>query len=232
MQSKHVLERQLLTLSTVSALLFALLGIGLGLWMGSLVILFDGAYSLVSLGLTLVSLLAALYLTRSKLAKNSRQSQTIEAAVIAFKGLAITLMCIVSMVSALQAILAGGREVSTDLALLFGVINLLGCAATYSVLVKKGKRAESALVQAESKQWLMDSVISAAVLLGFVVAASLNQLGLNEYAVYADPLMVIIASVYFIIVPVKMVFEALTQLHIVYGDDASRYQTMAHNQSR
>ena len=52
-------ENLALTLSAVGAGLFALAGITWGLWVDSLVIIFDGAYSLISLGLSLLSLYAA-----------------------------------------------------------------------------------------------------------------------------------------------------------------------------
>ncbi|MGF1700379.1 cation transporter [Photobacterium makurazakiensis] len=215
--TKHTvvsLERKLLQFSTVSAFIFALLGIGLGLWMNSLVIVFDGAYSFISLSLTIISLIAASYI-HSPVRKNAkRDAAFIEPAVIAFKGLVITLMCVVSFYSAVLAIMSGGREVNTGLALLFGVINVIGCCASYWVLKKYGKRANSALVDAESKQWLMDTVISGAVMVGFVVASLLVVVGHAQYAAYADPAMVVIASIYFVIVPIKMMFGALKELKL------------------
>ncbi|WP_105189176.1 cation transporter [Pseudoalteromonas sp. T1lg48] len=210
------LERKLLTFSTASALVFALMGIGLGVWMGSLVILFDGAYSLVSLLLTTLSLTAAWYIRSPRKHRNTSHSNLIEPAVIAFKGFAITLMCGASFISAVLAIFAGGREVNTGLALVFGVINLVGCVGTYWLLAKRGRQTKSALIEAESKQWLMDSVISAAVMAGFIIASLLSYAGLTEYAVFADPVMVVIASVYFTLVPIKMTQGALRQLFTVY----------------
>ncbi|MEM0514874.1 cation transporter [Pseudoalteromonas sp. YIC-827] len=210
------LEKKLLTFSTASALVFALMGIGLGVWMGSLVILFDGAYSLVSLFLTIISLAAAWYIRSPKAGQNNANINLIEPAVIAFKGFAITLMCGASFVSAVLAILAGGREVDTGLALVFAVINLVGCLATYWLLAKRGSKTKSALIEAESKQWLMDSVISAAVMAGFIIASLLSYAGLAKYAVFADPMMVVIASAYFTLVPLKMMQGALRQLITVY----------------
>lgn len=217
MQCNVSLERKLLQLSTVSALLFALMGIGLGVWMGSLVIVFDGAYSLVSLTLTVLSLAAASYI-RSPKARHNDNVKMIEPAVIAIKGLVITLMCGLSLASAVAAIIAGGREVNTGLALAFGVVNIIGCMATYWIMKTKGEKTGSALIKAESKQWLMDTVISAAVMMGFVVATALVYLGLGEYAVYADPAMVIIASLYFVVVPAKMVVGAVKTLRQLVRD--------------
>lgn len=218
MPSNHSLEKKLLTFSVLSALLFALMGIGLGVWMGSLVILFDGTYSLVSLLLSALSLVAAWYISSAKTRRTNPRKELIEPIVIAIKGFAISLMCVASFTAAVQAILAGGREVDTGLALAFGIINVAGCLGTYWILAKRSKQSQSALLDAESKQWLMDTVISAAVMAGFVLAAVLTHIGFSHYALYADPMMVILASLYFIIVPVKMTLGALSELHTIYAN--------------
>ena len=205
------LERKLLQFSTFSALLFALLGIGFGLWMGSLVILFDGAYSLISLALTVMSLAAAAYI-RSPQRRDADKAGYVEQLVIAIKGLVITAMCGISLISAVSAIIEGGRNIDTGLALLFGLINVLGCLATYWVMKKHGRSADSNLVEAECKQWLMDTVISGAVMVGFVLATLRQQFGLAAYAAYADPVMVVLASVYFVVVPLKMAVGAIKEL--------------------
>lgn len=206
------LERKLLHFSTLFALLFAVMGISLGAWIGSLVIVFDGAYSLVSLFLTLVSVAAASYIHKPRKHPSAINITKVEPMVIAFKGLVITLMCCISFASAIEAIMNGGRDVNTGVALIFGVINVLGCIGAYWLMVKKGKRANSGLVDAEAKQWLMDTVISIAVMIGFVLAKILSLTEYQSYAVYADPVMVIIVSIYFIIVPLKMTYEAIQQL--------------------
>ncbi|MEO2279563.1 cation transporter [Pseudoalteromonas pernae] len=231
MPSNHSLEKKLLTFSTLSALLFALMGIGLGVWMGSLVILFDGAYSFVSLLLTMLSLGAAWYINAPKAKRSNPHIDLVEPLVIAIKGFAITLMCVASFTSAVFAIMAGGREVDTGLALVFGVINLAGCLGTYWVLAKRGKQSKSALIEAESKQWLMDSVISAAVMAGFVLASILTYAGLSHYAVYADPIMVVMASVYFTVVPLKMMFGALSEAYDIYSKNTGAFGNTAQKAS-
>ncbi|TMP85509.1 cation transporter [Pseudoalteromonas ruthenica] len=202
--------QKLLLFSCISALLLALLGLILGLWLDSLVILFDGAYSLVSVLLTAISLLTAAYLNSPSSRRRALLSQRLPAIVIAFKGFVIALMCSVSFISALLAMMDGGRTINTAAALLFGVINLLACIGAYTVI--KAQASASALVIAETKQWFMDAVISAAVIAGFFIAALLTYFDLSVYAAYADPIMVIVASVYFIVVPVKMMLAALKQL--------------------
>lgn len=206
------LERKLLQISTLSSFLFATVGIGFGLWMGSLVILFDGAYSLVSLFLTSISLCAAIWIRHPKAQSSLITVEKIEPLVIAFKGFVITAMCMVSFHSAVEDLLNGGQPVNADLTVWFGIWNFVGCFACYRALRVMGKKAHSALVDAESKQWSMDTVISASVLLGFAIALVLVVLGDTVDAAYVDPIMVILASLYFGVMPIKMVIQAIKTL--------------------
>ncbi|MGR6859269.1 cation transporter [Aliivibrio salmonicida] len=206
-------ERRLLIVSIFSALLFAMIGIALGSLIHSLVIIFDGIYSLVSLGLTLVSLMAVMYIRKDEIAKDIKRVKVIESSVILLKGIAITLMCVLSFISAVQAIMEGGREVNTGIALAFGVFSMIGCYTSYWLMKTQGEEVNSALIDAEAKQWLMDTVISAAVFVGFMIAKLLLLTSYAHYAQLADPVMVVLASIYFIIVPVKMILSSAKQLH-------------------
>lgn len=219
MSCEYTNECNLLKFSTFACFCFAALGIGLGLWAGSMVIVFDGAYSLVSLVLSLMALAASMYIRKpaGKAGKkvkpvSKRKAAVIESLVVLTKGLVVGVVCLVSFASAMQAMFDGGREVNAGFALVFGIINVVGCLATYMAVRKQSGKRPSAILKAESSQWLMDTVISAAVLVGFLVAAGLMMTGLEEYAVYADPMMVILASVYFATVPVQMISESAKKL--------------------
>lgn len=224
MSSEYTNERNLLKFSTFACLCFAALGIGLGLWAGSMVIVFDGAYSLVGLALSLLALAASSYIRKPASKTNgkpvsAKRAAVIESLVVLVKGLVIAVVCIVSLLSAIQSLFEGGREVNAGFALVFGIVNVVGCLATYFAVSKHAGKRPSAILKAESSQWLMDTVISAAVLVGFVVATVLMMTGFSEYAVYADPVMVILASVYFATVPVKMIRESGSKLWAVYQAD-------------
>ncbi|MFP3976526.1 MULTISPECIES: cation diffusion facilitator family transporter [Marinobacter] len=205
-------ENMALSLSAVAAGLFALAGITWGLWIDSLVILFDGAYSLVSLLLSLLSLYAARIIRRPASKEYPFGRGAVEPLVIAIKGLVITLVCVLSLASAIAAMLEGGRAVSADKALVFAGVSVLGCAAVWVYLKWAERRQSSGLLVAEQGQWFMDSVLSAAVLMGFGIAWWLEQSAWSAWAVYADPVMMIAISAYFIIVPVKMTVGAVREL--------------------
>jgi len=205
-------ENMALTLSAVAAAVFALMGISWGLWIGSLVILFDGAYSLVSVALSLLSLYAARVVRRPACPKYPFGRGAIEPLVIAVKGLVIALVCLLSLVSAGIAIAEGGRTVSADLAMVFAAVSVVVCLAVWLYLSWVSQQRRSGLLVAEARQWLMDTVLSAAVLVGFGVGAWLEQTAWSHLAVYADPVMMVLISGYFILVPIKMTAGAVREL--------------------
>lgn len=205
-------ENMALSVSAVAAALFATAGISWGLWIDSLVILFDGAYSLVSLLLSLLSLYAARIVRRPANEDYPFGRGAVEPLVIAVKGLVITLVCVLSLAAAIAALLEGGRAVSADKALVFAGASVLGCAGVWLYLRWAQCGRSSGLVVAEQRQWFMDSVLSAAVLLGFGIAWWLEQGAWFAWAVYADPVMMIIISAYFIFIPVKMTVGAVREL--------------------
>ncbi|MDD1793205.1 cation transporter [Enterovibrio sp. ZSDZ42] len=226
MSCEYAKERNLLKFSSFACFCFAALGVGIGLWAGSMAIVFDGAYSLVSLFLSLMALGATVYIgngtgknRKSGKRVSAQKAEVIESLVVLIKGLAVSVVCVVSFASAFEAMFNGGREVNAGSALIFGVVNLVGCFVCYFFVKSRAGKQASTILKAETSQWLMDTVISAAVLVGFIIAASMMASGYAEYAVYADPIMVILASVYFATVPVKMVGDSTKRLWAIYQED-------------
>ncbi|WP_070966014.1 cation transporter [Vibrio sonorensis] len=205
-------ENRILGFSALLASGFAVGGLVLGLLVGSLVIVFDGVYSLVSLLLTLLSLAVSKYISAPSSNYFPFGKAVLEPVVIAIKGSVILLVVSYSLYSAVVAMFNGGREVDPSLATLFGVINVLGCGYAWWYIARKSKRFSSGLIDAEAKQWQMDTLLSVAVTLGFVVAWLVSLSPFSAYAVYADPIMMIVMSFYFVKVPAQMVIDSLKEL--------------------
>ncbi|MEX0335752.1 cation diffusion facilitator family transporter [Vibrio tubiashii] len=213
-------EKRILTFSALLASGFAGAGLVLGLLVGSLVIVFDGVYSLVSLLLTLLSLAVSRFIERPSKRQFPFGKAVLEPVVIAVKGSVILAIVSVSLYSAVTAMFTGGREVDAGIATLFGVVNVLGCGYAWWYIANKSKRFSSGLIEAESKQWQMDTLLSVAVTLGFVTAWLVSISPFAKYAVYADPMMMILMSFYFIKVPFDMLMGALRELLMMKPDEA------------
>ena len=169
-----VAERRALRFSAISASLFAFTGLALGLASGSITILFDSGYSLLSLVLASLSLFALQQARKPADDHYPFGRLTVEPLAVLLKGVVIALVCLFSLVSALWSLAQGGRLVTLDLALMFGVVNVSGCLLTWGWLNRYAKVAQSSLLAAELRQWQMDTWLSAAVMLGFALTWGLT----------------------------------------------------------
>lgn len=207
-----VAERRALRLSAVFASLLALSGLVLGLASSSVTILFDSGYSLLSLVLVSLSLLALKQARKPADDHYPFGRLTVEPLAVLLKGVMIALVCLFSMVSALWILIQGGRLVTLDLALIFGIVNVIGCLAIWWLLYRYAKISRSSLLEAELRQWQMDTWLSAAVLLGFALTWGLTLTPWADLARFADPVMVLIIAGYFLPMPIRMVRGALREL--------------------
>ncbi|MFZ8771298.1 cation diffusion facilitator family transporter [Vibrio harveyi] len=205
-------ENRILTFSALLASGFAIGGMVLGLLVGSIVIVFDGVYSLVSLLLTLLSLAASYYISKPSKSIFPFGKAVLEPIVIAIKAAVILVVVSFSLFSAVTALMTGGREVDASIATIFGVVNVIGCGYAWWFMAKKSRRFSSGFIEAEKKQWQMDTLLSVAVTVGFIAAWLVSLTPYAHYAVYADPMMMVLMGFYFLKVPFDMLVGALREL--------------------
>ena len=211
------LENKILKISMVGALFFALFGIAWGWTAQSEMIIFDGLYSFISLALTMLSLYINNFIAKKELDKYPFGKYILEPLVISFKSLIIGGMCLYSLIGAIQDVVHGGNTVEYGSALIYSIVSVIGCGGVYIFMKKKGDKISSELIKVEASQWLMDTLLSIGVLVGFVIAMILRRFsGLN---VYIDPMMVIMVSVVFIKMPVQSFINAFKEILCVKADD-------------
>ncbi|MCL6258201.1 cation transporter [Aquiflexum sp. TKW24L] len=195
-------EKQLLKFSVYGALLSALLAVVWGIFENSKIILFDGIYSLISVGLSMISLITASFMARQDFDRFPYGKEMIEPIIILGKFLVITILCLFALFSGISTLLSGGQEVNAGSGSIYAFIATLSCYLVHLVLKKKQKHIPSGLIEAESQQWLMDTFLSLAVLLGFLLSIGLGYTTYSHLMPYMDPLMVIVVSGYFLKVPI------------------------------
>ncbi|BDR15010.1 cation diffusion facilitator family transporter [Vibrio sp. STUT-A11] len=205
-------ENHILTISALLASGFAAGGMVLGLLVGSIVIVFDGVYSLVSLLLTLLSLAASYYINKPSKSVFPFGKAVLEPIVIAIKATVILIVVLFSLYSAISAVMTGGREVDASIATIFGVVNVIGCGYAWWFMAKRSRNYSSGLIEAETKQWQMDTLLSVAVTVGFVATWLVSLSPFAQYAAYADPMMMLLMGFYFLKVPFDMLCGALREL--------------------
>jgi predicted Co/Zn/Cd cation transporter (cation efflux family) len=210
-------EKQLIISSILGALGFALGGIILGNMVDSQMIIFDGLYSFISLGLSMLSLWAMGSVSKHKniqLFKSGKPiTVKVDTAVVFIKYSVILFIVTGSLITAISALLDGGRNTSLNYALLYSIISTIACYGVYVMLRNPSKKKNSALLRAEAHQWLMDTWASLGVLVGFIIGFILSLIPAASFLVpYTDPFMVVLVSLYFIRIPIKEIRKNYLQL--------------------
>lgn len=213
-------ESYLLKISTLGTLFFAVLGIAWGWTVKSEMILFDGMYSLGGVILSLLALMGSIYINKKDYEKYPFGKKMIEPLIVIIKSLAIFIMCIYSLTGSIKDLINGGNEVQYGYALIYALVSTLGCGIAYFFLKKKGKAINSSLVNIESSQWLMDTLLSMGVLVGFLIANIIKHTEFIWFNKHLDPLMVIICSSVFIKMPIKSLGDGLKELLEFKADDS------------
>lgn len=212
-------EFALLRFSLGMGVFFTVLGIGWGVAIQSSVVLFDGIYSGMSIILTTLSLLAARILSQPDDETFQFGRGAFEPMVVALKSVVMISVCLYGIVSSTLSILAGGAtENNSGGGILYGLVSISACLFSW-VYLRRHSAGMPDLVQAESEQWMLDTVLSAAVMLSFILSFFLEGTRHAALVPYIDPGMVVLGSCYFIRLPLRRCLDSLRELLMVAPAD-------------
>ena len=213
------LENNILKISMVGALFFALFGIAWGWAIKSDMIIFDGLYSFISVVLSMLSLYINNYMAKRDFEKFPFGKHILEPIVISIKSLIIAIMCSYSLIEAIKTLMNGGNSLEFGLALIYSIVSVLGCGIISFYMKEQEKKINSELIKAECTQWFMDTALSTAVLVGFIIAMVLAGTKLKSLNPYIDPFMTIVVSLVCIRIPIKTFIESFKEVICVKAND-------------
>jgi cation diffusion facilitator family transporter len=202
-------DHRLLMLSVWASVGFAVLSSVWGVLSGSSMIVFDGLYSFVSVGLSLLAVMALRTVRRGPDENYPWGREVWEPLVVVVKALALAALCVYAVIGGVSDLLSGGREVATGWALVYGAVSVAGGVAV-TLLLRRDPGSD--LVRAEAAEWLGDTLLSVGVLVGFALATALVATGHRDLAAYVDPAMVVLVSVAFLHVPARLVAGGLREI--------------------
>lgn len=204
-------DRRALLLSVWASAGFAVVSLGWGLVLGSSMIVFDGLYSLVSVALSLLGLLALRTVGKGPDERYPWGREIWEPLTIVVKAAWLGGLCVYALVGGVGEVLRGGREVAAGWAALYALVAIAGGVAV-SLYLRHCARRGSDLVRAEAAEWLGDTVLSLGVLVGFLGALVLEVSGHADLARYVDPAMVVLTSAVFLRVPARLVVQGFREV--------------------
>lgn len=201
-------EQHLLLMSAIGTLGLSLIGIAIGLWTGAKSIVFDGMYDVVDAGMTLSAFFAARLIARGIDRRFQYGYWHIEPMLVFLNGSVLLFACFYAFIDGIGAVLAGGREVSFGIGIVYAALGMMISFAIYGFVRRKGKGLDSSLLQLDARAWLLGGLLSAGLCVAFLGAALLHGTVIQQYAVYVDPVILMILAIVMSPLPLRTLMVA------------------------
>jgi cation diffusion facilitator family transporter len=219
-------DSRTLALSVLASSVFAVGSLVWGLLAGSQMIVFDGLYSFVSVALSLLAVVALRAAQKGPDERYPWGREVFEPLTITVKAAALAGLCGYAVVGGIQEIVAGGREIDAGWAVLYGVV-ATAVSVGVSLVLRRMSRGATDLVRAEAAEWMGDALLSVGTLAGFGLALVLQVTGRDDLARYVDPAMVVLTSVIYLRIPLRLFAEGLREVLTMSAGPALREQVAA-----
>jgi cation diffusion facilitator family transporter len=205
-------EATALRISAGANLFFGLLGIGFALLTQSGAILLDGFFSFVGFGIGLITLRVARLVAEPDDESFNFGYAYFEPFLNAVRGLILLAVTGYALVSAINALLHGGREIVPGWALLYAVIAVAGCFVLAWTQRRAARATDSPLLRVDAKSWLLDGVLSVVVAGAFLGALLMQGTRWDSAVSYVDPLLVTVLVLLILPVPLRIIRDNLGEL--------------------
>ncbi|MEH6516369.1 MAG: cation diffusion facilitator family transporter [Halioglobus sp.] len=212
LNAKARAEQSLLRLSLYGVMFFVVLALGFAVLTRSDAILFDGIYSLISFCMSLATLKVAKLAQRPDDENFHFGYTAIEPTLNLFKSLIVIVTCVFAATEAVQRLMAGGNPANYGLGVVYAAIATVGSLLVAWKMYHSSRDYRSDLVRVDAKTWLIDGLLSAAILLGFIGAWWLQRSPWAEYANLVDPLLLITLVVLALPIPAKIMIDSFKEV--------------------
>lgn len=206
------IEQRALWIGAWSGLAMGGLGLGFGLLTRSEAIMLDGLFSVVGFAIALATIRVSQMVQQPASPAYQFGFSSYEPLINLIKGVVIGFVALFALVSSVDAIRHGGREVQAGWATIYALIAASGCAGVAAVLRAAARRSASPLLEVDVRNWIVDGLLSAGVGVAFLVAFLLRDTGLAWIVPYADPGLVLVLVLLISPMPVRTAWMGFREL--------------------
>lgn len=203
-------ERQALIGSIAGAAVIGGLALVWGVVAQSRILLFDGAFVVLGIVLSGLSLSASRAAALAPSARFPFGRQAITPIAVAVQGAALLGTLVYAAADAVAIIVAGGSEVAAGTVVAYGLLSMVSSLALVRWLARTAP--DSDLVVAEVAQWRAGALLSLVYAAGAGVALLLAVWSLDDVVRYVDPGLVLLACVVLAPIPVRLLRTAGLEL--------------------
>ena len=203
-------ERAALVGSIAASALSGVLAVVWGLLSGARIILFDGAYALIGIGIAGLSLRVAHAGAAGPTRRFPFGRDALTPLTVVGQGVALAATLFYAAADAVTVIREGGSPVTAGNVAAYGAVTgVLSLAAAWWL---RRTAPRSDLVDAEAQQWRADAVLSAVMMAGALVAVGLLRSGRADLTDYVDPVLVLVACAILVPTPLRLLRSGTVEL--------------------
>jgi predicted Co/Zn/Cd cation transporter (cation efflux family) len=203
-------ERAALIGSIVASSVSGVLAVVWGVLSGARIILFDGAYALIGIGIAALSLRIAHAVAAGPTRRFPFGRDGLTPLMVVGQGVALAATLFYAGTDAVTVISEGGTAVAPGNVAAYGAVTgLISLAAAWWL---RRKAPGSDLVDAEAQQWRADAILSVVMVVGALVGLGLVGAGRADLADYVDPVLVLVACAVLVPTPLRLLRSGTVEL--------------------
>ena len=203
-------ERAALTGSIVASAVCGGLAVVWGVLSGARIILFDGAYALIGIGIAGLSLRIAHAVAAGPTRRFPFGRDALTPMMVVAQGVALAATLFYAGADAVAVIREGGTPVAPgDVAAYGAITGLISLVAAWWL---RRRAPGSDLVDAEAQQWRADAILSAVMVAGALTGFGLVATGRAGLADYVDPVLVLVACAVLVPTPLRLLRSGTVEL--------------------
>jgi predicted Co/Zn/Cd cation transporter (cation efflux family) len=199
------------------AFLLAVIGVTAGVITASEIILFDGFYTFLGIGLSWLALRISRVVAAGPTSNYPFGREALTPLIIGVEGVALLATCAYATFNAILTIVHGGSRAPTGWALGYAAVAFVGPVAVSLTLRRRIKGSE--LVDAEATQWFAGGMLGVGMLAAFAGSQLIHGTRFADATRYVDPVLVVLACSLFIISPLRMIRGTFVELVEGVPDD-------------
>lgn len=211
MKTQH-LEKFGINLSIFGSLSMAILGISYGLYIESAAVMLDGFFNIITFSMALATKWVSWLVKRPEGKSFQFGFKGTVPLLNLCKGLLIATLSVFAFISAIGALLHGGRQLNAGSAVIYAVIAAsvgLTISVSQTIIAKK---TGSSIVRVDAQNWMINGFISLCVGMAFGIVTVIQNTSLSWFVPYADSALVTVLVILAFPMPVKVVMESVKQL--------------------
>lgn len=205
-------EQRLLEQSAIMMTLVAVGGIATGVLSNSHAILVDGVFSVIAVLIKLLMIATSRLTSRETSKKFQFGYWQFEPLVLFTEGSFTLLVVFYAFFSGLLSIVNGGNPIQFDFAIVYALFFTIADGVYYGYVRHINKKLKSNLVHFDNVSWFVDCMLSAGLLVSFVLAEMLTYTPYAWLDRYVDPAILIVLSVQMVPTALKILIPSVKQI--------------------